>query len=95
MKITRKNYEWSITLNTEEYIEIATQANKTLPYDMMYDIDEIIASVKDEATITQYMLDEGDFGFFMWSNDFWSIISRYITLSVGITIHELEMEVQI
>jgi hypothetical protein len=90
MKITQKNFKCSITLNAEEYIKIATQANKTLPHYMEYDIDEIEASMDGELTITQDMLDEDDFGFFMWSNDFWSIISKYAN-----TDEDFDMEVQI
>ena len=90
MKITRKNHKRSITLNAEEYIKIATQANETLPHHMQYDLDEIEATMDGEETITEDMLDESDFGFLMWSNDFWNIINKYVN-----TDDYFEMEVQI
>ena len=90
MKITQKNFKCSITLNAEEYIKIATQANETLPHHMQYDLDEIEASMDGELTITQDMLDECDYGFVMRSDDFWDIISKYAN-----TDNDFEMEVQI
>jgi hypothetical protein len=81
MKIRRIEKNLFIEMTKEEYIDICEKSNKYLSPEYQYDIEEIkIQEFENNSImISENFLDENDFGFYMWSEDFYDIIREFIS----------------
>lgn len=69
-----------IIMTYHEYLKTCEEYNehhKHLPQTSLYDLDEIVYYDFDKIIITTDMLDEGDKGFYMFSDHFYDLIRRY------------------